>query len=49
MGTDVITAPWRYLQEAGTKSNQGDQGIRNKVDGTRTSILNSRNEEDMEE
>jgi hypothetical protein len=34
--TDQLTAPRRYFQEAGTKSHQGDQGIRNKVNGTPT-------------
>jgi hypothetical protein len=29
-----FTAAWRYLQEASTTSNQGDQGIRYKVNGT---------------
>ncbi len=28
------TAPRRHIQEAGTKSDQGDQEIRNEVDGT---------------
>jgi hypothetical protein len=32
--TDQLTAPRCYFQEAGTKSHQGDQGIRNKVNGT---------------
>ena len=32
----TFTATWSYIQEAGTKSYQGDQGIRNKVNGTHT-------------
>jgi hypothetical protein len=46
--TDQLTAPRRYFQEAGTKSHQGDQGIRNKVNGTPTPRINPRREEGFE-
>ena len=37
-GADEITASRRYLQEAGTKSHQGDQEVRNIIYGMTPSI-----------
>jgi len=32
----LYTASWRHLQEARTKGHQGDQEVRNTVNGTKT-------------
>lgn len=38
--TDIfLIAPWRHIQEAGTTSRQGDQGVRNKGNGTKYTDL----------
>lgn len=41
----VYIAAWRIIQEARTQGHQGDQGIRNQINGTQTSTPKQRTRE----